>query len=152
MIIIKQLTKGDKAMKFSPYLQLNGDTKEAIEFYENVFGARNLGVMTFGDLPTSPDFPLPENVDHLVAHATLEIDGSTIMLADTFPVQPSEEGNLVIICITLDDKDKAHKIFEALAEEGQTEMPLAETTFSPAFGVVKDKFGVRFQIYTELNE
>ena len=42
--------------------------------------------------------------------------------------------------------------FETLGKEGQIEMPLSETGFSPAFGVVKDKFGVRFQIYTEVNE
>ena len=31
-------------------------------------------------------------------------------------------------------------------------MPLSETGFSPAFGVVKDKFDVIFQIYIEVNE
>lgn len=137
-------------MKLSPYLQLNGNAREAVEFYEKVFDVKSQGILTFGDLPANPDFPLPENATNLVAHASLDIENSTIMLSDTFPGQPSEEGNMVIICITLDDKDKAHETFDALAEGGQIEMPLEETSFSPAFGVVKDKFGVRFQIYTEI--
>lgn len=139
-------------MELSPYLQLNGNAREAIEFYENTFGAKNLGIMTYGDLPEDPGFSPPENTKDLISHSALEIENSKIMIADTFPGYPSQEGNVVIICITLNNKNKASQIFEALGKEGQIEMPLSETGFSPAFGVVKDKFGVRFQIYTEVNE
>lgn len=135
-------------MKFIPYLQLNGNAREAVEFYEKVFQAENMGVMTYGDLET-PDSPFPEEAKDLVAHSAIRVGESDIMISDTFPGQPAQEGNLVIICVTFDNAEKARQIFEALQEGGQVEMPLSETGFSPAFGVIKDKFGVTFQIYTE---
>lgn len=135
-------------MKFIPYLQLNGNAREAVEFYEKVFQAENMGVMTYGDLET-PDSPFPEEAKDLVANSAIRVGESDIMISDTFPGQPAQEGNLVIICVTFDNAEKARQIFEALQEGGQVEMPLSETGFSPAFGVIKDKFGVTFQIYTE---
>jgi PhnB protein len=136
-------------MQFIPYLQLNGNAREAIGFYEKVFQAENLGVITFGEMPTTPDSPFPEDAKELVAHATIKVGESVIMFSDTFPGQPAQEGNQVTICVTFDNADKARPIFEALQDGGQVEMPLLETSFSPAYGVIKDKFGVTFQIYTE---
>ena len=65
-------------MQFIPYLQLNGNTREAIGFYEKVFHAENLGVITFGEMPSSPDFPLPEEAKDLVAHATIKVGESSL--------------------------------------------------------------------------
>lgn len=128
---------------------MNGNAREAIEFYEKVFHAEKLGVITFGEMPTTPDSPLPEDAKDLVAHAAIKVGESVIMFSDTFPGQPAQEGNLVTICITFDDADKARQTFEALQEGGKVEMPLSETSFSHAYGVIKDKFGVTFQFYTE---
>jgi PhnB protein len=50
--------------------------------------------------------------------------------------------------ITSDDKDISKQTYEALQQEGQINMPLQETFFSPAYGIVTDKFGVTFQIFT----
>lgn len=136
-------------MKFIPYLQLNGNAREAIGFYEKVFHAENLGVITFGEMPSNPDFAFPEEAKDLVSHATIRVGESLIMFSDTFPGQPAQEGNLLTICVTFDNADKARQIFDALQDGGQVEMPLSETGFSPAYGVIKDKFGVTFQIYTE---
>ncbi|MCM3672207.1 VOC family protein [Mesobacillus maritimus] len=141
--------RGADKTQFIPYLQLNGNTREAIGFYEKVFHAETLGVITFGEMPTSPDFPLPEDAKDLVAHATIKVGESVIMFSDTFPGQPAQEGNLVTICITFDNTDKARQVFDALQDGGQVEMPLSETSFSPAYGVIKDKFGVTFQFYNE---
>lgn len=136
-------------MQLIPYLQLNGKTKKAIAFYEQVFHAENLGVTTYSEMPPDMDSSFPEDAKDLVAQATLRIGESILMLADTFPGQPSEEGSRVIICVLFDDADEARKVFEALQENGEVLMPLTETEFSPAFGVIKDKFGVWFQFYTE---
>ncbi|WP_370222385.1 VOC family protein [Cytobacillus sp.] len=136
-------------MQFIPYLQLNGNAREAIEFYEKVFGAENLGVITFGEMPADPNFPLPEDAKDLVAHGTIRVGESAIMFSDTFPGQPAQEGNLVTICITFDHADKARQVSEALQDGGQVLMPISETSFSPAYGVIKDKFDVTFQIYTK---
>ena len=136
-------------MNISPYLQLNGGAKEAIEFYKEVFQAEVLGVSTYCEMPDDPDYVLSKEAKQLIAHATLKIGSFTIMLADTFPGQPSQEGNMVSVFLEFNSVDKAHHVFESLRDGGDVEMPLMETVFSPAYGVIKDKFGVTFQVYTD---
>ncbi|WP_353948393.1 VOC family protein [Sporolactobacillus sp. Y61] len=136
-------------MQIIPYLQLNGNAREAIGFYEKVFHAEVLAVTTFGEMPVTADFSFPEDAKDFISHAAIRVGESVMMFSDTFPGQPAHEGNLVTICVTFDNADKARQIFGALQDGGQVEMPLSETGFSPAYGVIKDKFGVTFQIYTE---
>jgi len=137
------------AMQVTPYLMMDGNAKEAIQFYENALEAKVLFLQTFGEMPENPEFPLPEEAKGRVSHATIEVGESPIMFSDIFPGQPFQSGNQVTICLSTKDKEKSNKIFEALQQGGQVNMPMEETFFSPAYGIVTDKFGVTFQIYTE---
>jgi PhnB protein len=138
------------SLKLVPYLVMDGDAKEAIKFYEDVFDAKNEGVLTFGQMPPNPDFPIPEEAKDRVSHATLTIGESQLMFSDTFPGQPHQkDGTQVTICINVSDQEQSYKIFDALQQGGEVTMSLQKTDFSPAYGIVKDKFGVTFQIYTE---
>ncbi|SDX17871.1 PhnB protein [Marininema mesophilum] len=138
------------ALKLVPYLVMDGNAKEAILFYEKAFGANLLYQQTFGEMPENPDFPpLPEAAKERVAHAMLKVGETDLMFSDTFPGQPHKTGNQVTICISSDDPTRSREIFEALQQDGTVNMELQETHFSPAYGIVVDKFGVCFQIYTE---
>ncbi|NGQ96785.1 VOC family protein [Brevibacillus sp. SYP-B805] len=136
-------------LRLTPYLMMDGNAKEAIQFYEQALDAKVLFFQTFGEMPENPEFPLPEEAKNRVSHAMLKIGESDLMFSDTFPGTPHQQGSQVTICISTDDKEKAKQIFEALQQGGQVTMPLQETFFSPAYGIVTDKFGVTFQIYTE---
>jgi PhnB protein len=138
-------------LRLTPYLMMNGNAKEAIQFYEKALDAKVLFNQTFGEMPENPEFPLPAEAKELVAHAMLKVGESDLMFSDTFPGQPHQSGNQVTICISTKDKEKSKQIYEALQQDGQVNMPLQETFFSPAYGIVTDKFGVTFQIYTEGN-
>lgn len=133
----------------TPFIMLDGNAKEAIEFYEQSLDAKVLSKQTFGEMPQNPEFPLPEDVKERVTHSLLKVGESELMIADIFPGQPHQKGSQVSICITTNDAEASKRIYEALQQDGQVNMPLQETFFSPAFGVVQDKFGVTFQIYTE---
>ncbi|WP_428911681.1 VOC family protein [Niallia sp. Krafla_26] len=137
------------AMSLSPYLMMNGNAKEAIEFYEKVLGAEVLFNQTFGEMPENPEFPIAEEAKELVSHAMLKIGESELMFSDNYPGQASQSGDQVTICISTDDIEKSKQIFNDLKQDGQIKMPLQDTFFSPAYGIVTDKFGVTFQIYTE---
>jgi PhnB protein len=132
-----------------PYLIMNGNAKEAIQFYEKALDAKVLFSQTFGEMPENPEFPLPADAKDRVAHATLQVGEAELMLSDTFPGNPFQSGNQVTICISTNDVEKSKKIYESLQQDGQVNMPLQETHFSPAYGIVTDKFGVVFQIYTD---
>ncbi|WP_318502835.1 VOC family protein [Bacillus sp. T3] len=136
-------------LRLSPYLMMNGNANEAIQFYSKVLGAEVLFNQTFGEMPENPEFPLPEEAKNLVSHAMIKIGESDLMFSDNFPGQQSQSGNQVTICITVKDADKSKQIYEALLEGGEVKMPFQETFFSPGYGIVTDKFGITFQIFTE---
>lgn len=137
------------SVKLIPYLVMNGNAKEAIEFYQEALKAEVLFSQSFGEMPESPDFPLPEEAKNRISHATIKVGESELMFSDTFPGQPHQSGTQVTICISTNDADQSRAMFEALSDGGTVTMPLQETFFSPAYGIVIDKFGVTFQLYTE---
>jgi PhnB protein len=136
-------------IRLTPYLMMDGNAKEAIAFYQKALEAQVLFQQTFGEMPPNPEFPLPEAARDRVSHATIKIGESEMMFSDTFPGQPVQIGTQVTICLSTDSPEKSRQFFEALQDGGTVVMPLQETFFSPAYGIVTDKFGVPFQIYTE---
>ncbi len=120
--------------KLIPYFVMDGNAKEAIEFYQKALDGQVLFIQSFGEMPENPEFPLPESAKDRVSHATIQVGQSEIMFSDTFPGQPSQKGNQVTICISTDDAEQSTRFFHALADGGQVQMPLQETFFSPAYG------------------
>lgn len=137
-------------LRLNPYLIMDGNAKEAIQFYEKALDAHVVMVQTFGEMPANPDFPLPESARDRVSHALLKVGETDLMFSDTFPGQPVESSNQVQICIMTDAPEHAKRFYEALLEGGQVVMPLQETFWSPAYGIVADKYGVYWNISTEV--
>jgi PhnB protein len=136
-------------LRMNPYLMMDGNAREAIQYYEKALDAKVIGIQTFGEMPENPEFPLPAEAKERIAHSLLKVGETDLMLSDTFPGQPLQKGNHVTICITTNDTQKSKKIYESLQEGGQVVMPLQETFWSTAYGIVTDKFGVTFHITTE---
>lgn len=137
------------SVKLIPYLVMNGNAKEAIDFYQEALNAEVLYSQSFGEMPENSEFPLPEEAKSRISHSTIKVGESELMLSDTFPGQDHQSGNQVTICISTKDVEQSKAMFEALSNGGVVTMPLQETFFSPAYGGVTDKFGVSFQVYTE---
>lgn len=137
------------ALRINPYLVMDGNAKEAIQFYEKALDAQVVMVQTFGEMPANPDYPLPDSARDRISHALLKVGETDLMFSDTFPGQPVQSSNQVQICIMTDQAEQAKRIYEALREGGQVVMPLQETFWSPAYGIVADKFGVNWNISTE---
>lgn len=138
--------------RLTPYLMMDGNAKEAIEFYKEALHATVLFCQTFGEMPENPEFSLPEAAKNRISHAMLKVGESDLMFSDLFPGQQHETGSQVTICISTADKDQAKQMYEALQQGGRVIMPLQETFFSPSYGIVTDKFGITFQIITEGKE
>ncbi|SDN29340.1 PhnB protein [Paenibacillus sp. yr247] len=136
-------------VRLTPYLVMDGNAKEAIQFYVKALDAKVLFTQTFGEMPENPDFPLPSDAKDRLGHAMLQVGETHLMFSDTFPGQPLQKGDNVTICITTKDKEKSNQFYEALKQGGSVGMPLQETHFSPAYALVTDKFGVTFHIFTE---
>ncbi|USK62558.1 VOC family protein [Peribacillus asahii] len=136
-------------LRLIPYLVMNGNAKEAIKFYEKALDAQVLFIQSFGEMPENPEYLLPAEAKDRISHATLKVGETELMFSDTFPGQLHQSGSQVTTCISTNDAEKATKMYEALQQDGQVNMPLQETFFSPAYGNVTDRFGINFQIFTE---
>ncbi|OZB96030.1 VOC family protein [Paenibacillus sp. XY044] len=136
------------SVKISPYIVMNGNCAEAVAFYEKVLQAKNLGLSRFSDMPDS-DHPLPDEAKNRVLHAALEFDGNTLLFSDTFPGNPYQLGDQLSIAMTSQDSERLKSVFAGLADGGEVLMELQQTFWSPAFGMVRDKFGITWQVSTE---
>ncbi|MNB98440.1 hypothetical protein D3C75_456900 [compost metagenome] len=131
----------------NPYFVFNGNTREALHFYEKALRGSVVGIMTFGDLPENPDHPLTEEMKSLIMHAQLKVGNADLMFSDTFPgTEHQADGDTVQIAVHPSEEAEGQEIFAALADGGQVVMPLQKTDWSPLYGIVKDKFGVTFQV------
>lgn len=134
------------SIRLNPYLNFDGTTKEAVYFYEKVLGGKVMGIMTFGDMPSDPNHPLPDEMKDRVMHAHLKVGDYDLMFSDTYPGMPFQPGDTIQLAIHPTDESRAKEIFGALEDGGHVIMPLQKTDWSPLYGIVKDKFGVTFQV------
>jgi len=132
-------------MSIDVYLNFNGNCREAVEFYAQVFGLDKPKMMTFGEVPPHPDYPLPEEAKSMIMHTRLNISGSNVMFSDVFPGMPFVVGNNVSLSIVTDDKEEIQSAFDKLKVGGNVVMELQETFWSKYYGSVTDKFGVIWQ-------
>ena len=130
-------------MPVTPYLFLNGRCEEAIEFYKKNLGAQVGMMMRFKEAP--PDMPRTPGTENKIMHACIKVNGADIMLSDG---RCTGNANFQGFALSLDAKEAAdgERMFNALAQGGQVQMPLAETFFAKKFGTVADKFGVGWMI------
>lgn len=128
-------------MALDIYLNFNGNCREVIHFYADVFGVETGNLMTFGEAPPHPDFPLPEEAKDMIMHARLDIDGTGIMFTDVMPGTPFTIGNNVSIVYNSDDQSKMKAIFDKLKVGGNVTMELQETFWSKYYGMLIDKYG-----------
>ena len=131
----------------TPYLFFDGRCEEALEFYKNALGAEVQMMMRFKDSPEparSRDGTQPP--ENKVMHACVKVGSGVLMASDGMSAngRPSFQG----FSLSYEAKDEADakRRFEALAKEGQVQMPLGETYFAKSFGAVADKFGVSWMV------
>ena len=128
------------ASQLNPYLNFNGTCRQAMEFYQSVFGG-TLNTNTFAQFgQTGPD------ADRLM-HAQLETDaGYVLMAADiTSEMQPEPFGGFSI-SLSGDDGDKLRGYFERLSTSGKVTMPMQKQAWGDEFGMCVDQFGVSWLV------
>lgn len=130
-------------MQVHAYLCFEGRTEEAIAFYKAKLGATVEMLMRFKDAP-DPSMMSPGNKDK-VMHASLKIGETSVMASDGRNTgQPDFKG--ISLSLTAKDEAEAEKLFAALSEGGQVQMPIGQTFFAARFGMVVDKFGVTWMV------
>ena len=133
-------------MEVQPYLFFEGRCEEALEFYRGALGAEVTALMRFRECPDPlPPGMSPPGAEDKVMHAAFRIGGATVMASDgRCSGQPRFGG--VSLSLSVPDEAAADRVFAALAEGGQIQMPLDRTFFSPRFGMAADRFGVSWMV------
>lgn len=139
-------------MAIEAYINFNGNCREAVEFYAQVFGTEKPKIMTFGQMPPDPQFTIPEEAKNLVLHTQLNITGSTVMFSDVFPGMPFIAGNNISLTVTSKDINEIKSLFNKLKEGGKVSMDLQETFWSKCYGNLTDKFGIGWQLSLDSGE
>ncbi|WP_028544299.1 VOC family protein [Paenibacillus taiwanensis] len=133
-------------MSVDVYINFNGNCREAVTFYADVFETEQPQFMTFGEAPQNPEYPLPEAAKHLIMHTRLSISGSNVMFSDVFPDMPFVEGNNISLALVSQEEEKLRAYFNKLKEGGSVRMELQETFWSKCYGSVVDKYGIEWQV------
>ena len=119
------------ASKLNPYLQFKDNAREAMTYYQDVFGG-DLVVNTFGDFGGDGNG---------VMHSQLEApNGFTLMASDTPEGMPdASPGGNITISLSGDDNDDLRGYWDKLADGGQVMMPLEKQMWGDEFGMCTDK-------------
>jgi len=130
------------AITLNPYLNFEGNARQAMEFYESVFGG-TLNVSTFGEFQAAED---PSEED-LVMHADLEgTGGIRFMAADTPKRMEYTPGTNISMSLSGEDEAQLTGYFDKLADGGSVMMPLTKAQWGDTFGMCTDRFGVRWLV------
>jgi PhnB protein len=130
------------ATRLDPYLSFRDQTREAMEFYRGVFGG-TLTLNTFADFHASPD----HSEDDKIMHAILEVpSGISFMAADTPNSMERVPGDNFSMSLSGEDESELRGYFEKLAEGGSIQMPLEKAAWGDTFGMLIDRFGVRWMV------
>lgn len=141
-------------MRIEPYVFFDGRCDEAIDFYRAALGAETLMLLRYSDAPADdgppPEGcgPMPPGSSDKVMHAALRIGETTLMLSDGMcGGQPKFEG--MSLSLTVADDAEAARVFAALADGGQVQVPLAPSFFASSFGMLADRFGVNWMVVAQ---
>jgi PhnB protein len=126
------------ASRLNPYLNFRDNAREAMTFYERVFGGK-LTMSTFGEFGSAQE----DAEKDLIMHAQLETDnGFTLMGSDTPARMEFTQGTNYSVSLSGDDEEELKGYWNGLAEGATITMPLEKAPWGDSFGMLVDRFGV----------
>lgn len=142
--------KGDIAMaRVNTYVNFQGQAEEAFTFYARVFGSEINGLTRYGDMPAAGPAELPDEAKNLVMHVELPILGGHLLMATDMLEsmgQHTRIGNNTTICLDVDSRDEADRIYGELSQGGSEGAPMADMPWGAYWGVTLDRFGIRWMV------
>lgn len=143
-------------MQLNHYLNFQGETEAAFNFYKSVFGGDFSFIKRYSELP---DAQVSEKEKDYILHVSLPINDFTILMgsdtSEQFCAQnsaPFNKGNNHYISINLEshEEDQARRLFNALSVNGEIEMALDKTFWGALYGAFTDQFGVKWMVNCQL--
>jgi PhnB protein len=129
------------ASRLNPYISFDGNARQAMEFYEVVFGG-TLTLSTFGEFGAQ-DAPEADKIMHGMLETT---SGLTLMGADSPPGTEHIPGNNIAVSLSGDDADELRGYWDKLSDAGTVAVPLEKQMWGDEFGTCVDRFGITWLV------
>lgn len=120
----------------NPYLNFPGTARQALEFYQRVFGGE-LTLIPFREYGTDD----PALADQIVHGMLCTADRYLLMASDMPPGEEIQRGNANTICLSGDDPEKLRGWWEQLSAGGVVQVPLEKQVWGDEYGQCEDRFG-----------
>jgi len=128
----------------NPYLNFNGNAREALQFYHSVFGGE-LNISTFADIPMPDGQVSPDEADK-VMHGMIAGDNDVTLMAADVPSHMEFQPSTTSLSLSGEDAETLRGFWDKLADGGTVGVPLAQAPWGDTFGMVTDKFGVPWMV------
>ena len=131
------------------YLNFQGQTEEAFAFYARIYGTEITMLSRYSDMPAVGSGQLPAEEQNLVLHAELPIMGGHVLMATDMLRSMGQEtriGNNTTLCLDVDSRAEADRLYGALSEGGSEGSPMADMPWGAYWGVTLDRYGIRWMI------
>ena len=135
-------------MKLHTYLNFEGNTEEAFDFYKKAFGGEFTYLVRFKDMPME-GVVLPKEAEDKIMHVTLSVGpGQLLMGTDALESlgHTLVKGNNTSLFVQADSRAEADRLFLALSEGGSVDVPMSEQAWGDYFGSFDDKFGTNWML------
>ncbi|WP_046214510.1 VOC family protein [Paenibacillus wulumuqiensis] len=138
-------------LEIAIFLSMNGQAKEAIDFYKQHLGAEEMMRVTYQQMAERDgSMQLTEENKDYISHSILQIGSTKVMIAEE-TMDPGEKytaGNQISLCIQSADLEEIRQFYSSLISDARVKiiLPLSSIVFSEAYGVIEDPFGVQLQL------
>lgn len=134
-------------MKLQVYLNFEGQSEDAVNFYAKALNAPEPKVLKFGALPPNPEFPLDEKFKDFVMHTEVDLPNIKIQISDIIPPMKINKGDNVSIVLACESLEEITAAYNNLSVDCQScTMPLGETMWAEKYAYFVDKFGTPWQL------
>lgn len=135
--------------RVNTYLNFQGNAEEAFTSYAKIFGTEIAMLSRYSDMPAMGPAKVPAEEQGLVMHAELPILAGHVLMATDMLRSMGQEtrvGNNTTLCLDVDSREEADRLFGALADGGSEASPMADMPWGAYWGVVLDRYGIRWMI------
>ena len=135
--------------RVNTYLNFQGQTEEAFAFYAETFGTEITMLSRYSDMPAAAGGEPAAEERNLVMHAELPITGGHLLMATDMlrsMGQQTRVGNNTTLCLDVDSREEADRLYRALSEGGSEGSPMADMPWGAYWGVILDRYGIRWMV------
>jgi PhnB protein len=130
----------------NPYLNFNGNTEEAFNFYKSVFGGDFIALQRYKETPDAAS--MPASAQEKIMHVALPIGSGNILMGTDIPESMEQVSFGTNFSLSIEAESEAHakQVFGKLSDGGQVTMPLDKAFWGAYFGMLTDKFGIQWMV------